>query len=320
MDTRAEETSMLVLKFGGSSVADAERMLAAAQIVAAHRTAAQVIVVVSAMAGVTDTLMHAAEQAMSGAARWRDKLAEIEARHQRAYLELAGQVSARFNAAWASVEADAEALAARAIPPESAAALEIRRFSGWGERLIVDLFAHALSTTGISAAAFPHEPVVLASHDGQADALAPNPSIPATRAWLLPQVAGLLSSHTVPILPGYIARTAAGETTTLGRNGSDHSAAIVAAALGAQALYIYSDVAGVYTADPRVVADAQLLPRLTYTDVAAIAAAGARVLHPRTVEPLAYRGIPLYLRSAFAPTAPGTDILPQYEEHGCLSC
>ena len=114
----------------------------------------------------------------------------------------------------------------------------------------------------------------------------------------------------MPVLPGYIARDAAGRPTTLGRNGSDHSAAVVAAALGAQALYIYSDVAGVYSADPRIVADAQLLPCLSYSEAAAIAAAGAKVLHPRAVEPLARLGIPLYLRSSLTPAAPGTDILP----------
>jgi aspartate kinase len=110
------------------------------------------------------------------------------------------------------------------------------------------------------------------------------------------------------VLPGYLALTQVGAYTTLGRNGSDHSAAIIGAALDARALYIYSDVAGIYEADPRNVADARLLTSLTYAEASAIASRGARVLHPATLPPLAQRGIPLYLRSAFDPNVPGTDI------------
>ncbi len=304
---------MLVVKFGGSSVGTAERILAAARIVAGHRAQTPVVVVVSAMAGVTDALIGVANAALEGHQSWCDDLAALEQRHRQAYLEIAGKVPEAFGRAWADVEAAAQALAASGVP-QASAALEIRRFSGWGERLIVDLFACGLRREGIKASGFSGEPVLLANVAEEAE-----PSVLATRAWLLPQLAGALAQDAVPVLPGYIARDAAGQSTTLGRNGSDHSAAVVAAALGAQALYIYSDVAGVYTADPRVVADAQLLPRLSYSEVAEIAAAGARVLHPRAVEPLARWGIPLYLRSSFAPAAPGTDILPLGEEDTCLS-
>jgi aspartokinase/homoserine dehydrogenase 1 len=303
---------MLVVKFGGTSVGTVERILAAARIVAEHQKQTQIVAVVSAMAGVTDALIQVANAALEGYHSWRDDLAKIEQRHRQAYLGVLGRVPEPFSRAWASVEAAALALAERAHPPEDAARC-IRRFSGWGERLIVDLFAAGLEQEGIQAARFAREPVLLASRSDEAE-----PSILATRAWLLPQLAGALARHLVPVLPGYIALDAAGEPTTLGRNGSDHSAAIVAAALGAHALYIYSDVAGVYTADPRLVADARLLPRLSYNEVAAIAAAGARVLHPRTVEPLARWGIPLYLRSSFAPAAPGTDIVPLSDEGRCV--
>jgi hypothetical protein len=127
------------------------------------------------------------------------------------------------------------------------------------------------------------------------------------------------------VLPGYIARDAAGRSATLGRNGSDHSAAVIAAALGAHAIYLYSDVAGVYSADPHVVPEAHLLPALTYTEAAEVAALGARVLHPRAVVPLARWRIPLYLRDVRQPDGPGTDVLPpsagaQERTGGPLSC
>jgi aspartate kinase len=295
---------MLVVKFGGSSVGTVERILASARIVAGHLAQTQVVVVVSAMAGVTDALIRVANGALAGMPSWCDDLAAIEQRHRQAYLEIAGMVPAQFCREWVGVEAAAQALAQRGVSHEHAAQ-EIRRFSGWGERLIVEVFACGLRQEGIKAEGFASEPVLLANQAEEAE-----PSILATRAWLLPQLAGALIRQAVPVLPGYIARDASGQPTTLGRNGSDHSAAIVAAALSAHALYIYSDVAGVYTADPRIVADAQLLPRLSYSEVAAIAAAGARVLHPRTVEPLVRWSIPLYLRSSFAPADPGTDIVP----------
>ncbi|HEY7358500.1 MAG TPA: aspartate kinase [Ktedonobacterales bacterium] len=304
---------MLVVKFGGSSVGTAERILASARIVAEHQRQMQVVAVVSAMAGVTDALIQVANAALEGYHTWRDDLGKIEQRHRQAYLHILGHVPEPFSRAWASVEAAALALVEQAFPCEDAAR-QISHFSGWGERLIVDLFVAGLRKEGVPAESFAREPVLLASQNDEAE-----PSILATRAWLLPQLAGALAWHAVPVLPGYIALDAAGEPTTLGRNGSDHSAAIVAAALGAHALYIYSDVAGVYTADPRLVADARLLPRLSYSEVAAIAAAGARVLHPRAVEPLARWGIPLYLRSSFAPAAPGTDIVPLSDEGRCIS-
>ena len=296
---------MLVVKFGGSSVGDAERILAAARIVGKHQAQAEVVVVVSAMAGVTDALLRAAHAALEGSPSWRDHLSSIEQRHHQAYVAIDGSVPASFARDWASLEASAQALAER-TGSQGNLAREIRRFSGWGERLIVELFASGLRKEGIKAEGFANEPVLLTNLADEAE-----PSVLATRAWLLPQLAGARARQAVPVLPGYIARDAAGQSTTLGRNGSDHSAAVVAAALGAQALYIYSDVAGVYSADPRIVADAQLLPSLSYSEAAAIAAAGARVLHPRAVEPLARWGIPLYLRSSLTPAAPGTDILPR---------
>jgi aspartate kinase len=133
-------------------------------------------------------------------------------------------------------------------------------------------------------------------------------SIAATSLWLRDPMTNLIRCGKTPVLPGYLALTQDGAYTTLGRNGSDHSAATIGAALDARAVYIYSDVVGVYEADPRIVPGARLLTSLTYDEAAAIATRGARVLHPATLPPLAQRGIPLYLRSAFDPDAPGTDI------------
>jgi aspartokinase/homoserine dehydrogenase 1 len=307
---------MLVIKFGGSSVRDAERIRAAAHIAVGHRAHEPVAVVVSAMAGVTDALLGCADAALARDGEWRAGLAEIEQRHRAAYTALIGTVPPAFDALWSALLVDITALSEVGPRTGSPAALdEAARFSGWGERLIVGIFAAALLAHGTPAEALDDAPVLLAGRaTGEVgeggDRVPARPSVLATRAWLGPRLSMPLLRGAVPVLPGYIARDAAGRSATLGRNGSDHSAAVIAAALGAQAMYLYSDVAGVYSADPRVVPEARLLPALTSMEAAEVAALGTRVLHPRTVEPLARWRIPLYLRDVRQPDGPGTDVLP----------
>lgn len=326
---------MIVVKFGGTSLAGTERMRAAARIVAAHRRDTSVVCVVSAMAGVTDMLLRTAQTATSGtmdtteitgAMPWRQMMTELRTRHLETLTGITAPMAtdpmtpalfSRFDALWARLEADLDQLLAGAWSGgETARAHAVAAFSGWGERLSVALFTAALAAEGVTASPFDGEPVILARR-GSSEVTATGavvpweqlaPSVAATRAAIASRLRQRLAAGGTPVLPGYIGRTAEGLVTTLGRNGSDASAATVAAALGASAMYLYSDVAGVLRADPRAVSEAELLPALTYGDAAEIAADGAKVIHPATVRPLAAAGIPLRLRSAFAPSAPGTEI------------
>jgi aspartate kinase len=206
---------------------------------------------------------------------------------------------------WRSLESDALALATMSDGYEREEAIAV--FSAWGERLSVCLFTAALAHAGVEATAFEDAPVIV-EHDRRCDSPRWTASVAATSLWLREPITNLIRCGKTPVLPGYLALTQDGAYTTLGRNGSDHSAAIIGAALDAHAVYIYSDVAGIYEADPRIVPGARLLTSLTYDEAAEIAARGARVLHPATLPPLAQHGIPLHLRSALAPDAPGTDI------------
>jgi aspartate kinase len=295
---------MEVLKFGGFSLDGPKRLAAAAQIVAEHHGHAQVIVVVSAMAGVTDALLLAADQIQRGDSAWEAGLARIAARHQEAYAALGAETPAAFKRDWAALLDEAAELAAamRSNVPASERAGAAARFSGWGERLSVGLLVQALQAAGVPATGDTREPVILAADREQ------ELSAALTRAWLAPRVAEMQARARVAVLPGYIARGAAGSVTTLGRNSSDQSAAVIAAALGAARLTIYSGVAGFYTADPRIVPDAALVPALHYTEAAAIALAGARVLHSGALPLVAEAGMPLHLRSSLAPAGPGTEI------------
>ncbi|HEX9412300.1 MAG TPA: hypothetical protein VF916_02255, partial [Ktedonobacterales bacterium] len=212
------------------------------------------------------------------------------------------EIPAAFERDWAALLDEAAELAAAMRSNASTAerAGAAARFSGWGERLSVGLLVQALQAADVPATGDTREPVIQAADQ--------EPSAALTRAWLAPRVAEMQARARVAVLPGYIARGAAGSVTTLGRNSSDQSAAVIAAALGAARLTIYSGVAGFYTADPRIVPDAALVPALHYTEAAAIALAGARVLHPGALPLMAEAGMPLHLRSSLAPSGPGTEI------------
>lgn len=319
---------MIVVKFGGTSLSGAERIRAAARIVAAHLRTQPVACVVSAMAGVTDSLLRICDLARSGDQRWHELLAVLHSRHLDALTELIGTTgsgavnSQRVSAAWDRLEADLRQLLSEQFESEEAQGHAVAAFSAWGERLSILLFAAALAAEHIPASPFESEPVILTrqtetaiDHTARQNQIFQTPlapSVEATRDWLKPQVAGMLQEGIVSVLPGYLGRTREGLVTTLGRNGSDYSAAVIGAALHAEAVYIYSDVAGIHRADPRIMPEAQLLPALTYEDATVIARLGARVLHPETMLPLAQQGIPLHLRSALAPEAPGTDIGPAH--------
>jgi aspartate kinase len=300
---------MIVVKFGGSSLAGPERMLAAARIVARHSLTEPVVCVVSAMAGVTDHLFALARLAAHGDSDWHALFARLLAQHAHtlaALAEVGHDVEiTTLSPLWRTLESDMRSLAGISDTSEREEA--IAAFSAWGEKLSVRLFAVALTHVGMEATSFEDAPVIVEHNLGCAS---PRriASVAATSLWLRDPITNLIGCGKTPVLPGYLALTQDGAYTTLGRNGSDHSAAIIGAALDARAVYIYSDVAGIYEADPRVVTGARLMTSLTYDEADAIAAQGARVLHPATLPPLAQRGIPLHLRSAFDPDAPGTDI------------
>ncbi len=293
---------MRVLKFGGSSLANAEKIDLAISIVRRHMAEEITVVVVSAMAGATDSLLRIGELAVCRQSVWREKLQEIEGRYAILLNGCAEQWRGQFQRVAAKMWNDAESLQyLHAVSADEEAA----RFSGWGERLMALAFAARLCSYGILAYGYSLEPVMLygaaKTSDRQASAL-------ATRAWLAPQLASAIRQNAVIALPGYIARDPSGKSTTLGRNASDYSATLIGAALGATGVYIYSDVAGLYTEDPKLNPQAQLISFLTYAEALSVTSQGVKALHPRAVEPAAQSAIPVKLRSLYAPFEAGTDI------------
>ncbi len=300
---------MLVMKFGGTSVGDARSIAAVREIVAgASRERAPVVVVLSAMSTVTETLLQAARLAASGDERgMQEKLCYLREKHFRAIEEL---LSGR--------ERDSVAKAAEELLTEFhnlcagmalLRDLPLRAMDvglSVGERLSSMVVASYLRGQGISAQAVDSSSCIVTDNNfGEAHAL-PEQTRAATRRVLL----RLLEMNCVPVVTGFLGATQDGIRSTLGRGGSDYSASLIASALDADELWIWTDVDGVLSADPKTVGDARILSEISYEEAAELSHFGAKVLHYKTIAPLASRMIPVWIKNTFAPEKPGTRIGP----------
>lgn len=309
-----------VLKFGGTSLGDGERICQVAQIVT--RQVQQPgedfpAVVVSAMAGVTDQLLDLAMLTIAGeleaCRREREALA---ARHLQAAQRIAPAptLQAAVRTAFARLDQDL----ARLHSARTGVALQTAAVAAWGERLAVLLLAGALRACGTATAAVRSEVIIIAPPSEPPSVpgtvIGAEPLAAETRARAVRLVLPLLTRGVVPVMAGFIGRTVDGVVATLGRNGSDYSAAVIGAALDCACVEIYTDVDGILTADPRVVPNALLLPHLSYAEAAQLSWFGAKVLHPRTLMPLAARNVPVRVRNTFRPYAPGTTVGPPGKE------
>ena len=288
-----------ILKFGGTSVGSVEPLRAAVGIVEAALAEAPVLVVVSALSSVTDALEAALAGAMTGrldVARFTEALRERHLALLRAVargkpaIVAASAVSDKVASLASRLRA-----AAGASPHERAAVLAT------GERLSAAVVAAALRSRGVDAAAVDAAPLVRT--DAAPDEAAVD--FPATRRLVAEAIAALPEGR-VPVVTGFIGGSASGATTLLGRGGSDYSAAVLGWALEAERVEIWSDVPGVMSGDPRRDADARTLPRLSYREAMALARAGAKVLHPRTLEPLEPLAIPVFVGRTLDSRGAGT--------------
>src|SRR5580658_1169773 len=303
----SEAGGLLIMKFGGTSMGSAERMRVAAQIVQQEQAKRPVVVVVSAMSKITDLLLDAMRHAEAGNRAAVDaSLANLRSRHEETCRDLLPaenqpKLAARIEELIGEFERIVNGMAMLGDrPPRSLDEAVVT-----GEWLSATLFAAYLSVTGTPAEDVNARDVVVTdAMFGNASPLMEPTGVKA-RARLLP----LVQNGTVPIVTGFNGATADGRPTTLGRGGSDFSASILAAVLDAAELWIWTDVDGIMTADPRLVPAAKILTEITYSEAAELAYAGAKVLHPRTLAPLIERKIPVWSKNSFAPAKPGTRIV-----------
>jgi aspartate kinase len=305
---------MIVHKFGGTSVGDAQRVANVADIIIEHHeklhgsTPQKTIVVVSAMGGVTNQLVAGARAASEGkSTEYREIKAELLSRHHAvveslltnspARLEIGGLVEDELH--------DLERLYRSIAVLGEVTARGYDAVLSFGERLSASILAAVLRERGARAQAVSATELIV-TDDNYGEA---TPLLDETRERLQQRIAPLVDRGLVPVITGFIAATEQGVTTTLGRGGSDYTAAIVAAGLQADQVWIWSDVDGILTADPNIVPQARTLAELSYAEASDLAYYGADVLHPKTMRPVIESGTPLCILNSFNPTHPGTLIV-----------
>jgi aspartate kinase len=318
--TPLHRESLVVFKFGGTSLLGAQRMLHAAGLVCPAAQRMQVVVVVSAMKGVTDRLLSIAQAIASRHwQRARDEAKAVLRKHLDVLCDLSLDASDYDRVAYdlSSLgrdllhEVSAQKLTASA---ETTAEL-IDRLASFGERFSARLFAAALERSGVIAVPVSSSEFVLTCDTfGEA-----TPHLERTRRRGRELLLPLLADGIVPVVTGFIGATPDGRITTLGRNSSDFSGAIVAHAIDADELVIWTDVDGIYNTDPHESPEARLLHDLSYDDAHALASSGAKVVHPQVLPLAAENEMTIWVRNTFKPQARGTRIgpVPVGAQHCC---
>jgi len=303
--------SLLVMKFGGTSMGSAERIRVAAHLSREQHEKRPVVIIVSAMSKITDLLLDSLRKAEAGDQADLDRnLKTLYARHFECCRELLP--GARQEAALAGIHSligEFSRIAKGCMMLNDRPPRSIDEAVAIGERLSALMMAEYLESEGVPAAAVNGADVIAT------DAVFGNatPLMEPTRERAAHILRPLLDKKILPVMTGFNGSTLDGRPTTLGRGGSDFSASIAAAALDASELWIWTDVDGIMTGDPRLVSDARVLESVTYNEAAELAYNGAKVLHPRTLAPLVERQIPVWSKNSFAPEKPGTRIVPKIE-------
>jgi aspartate kinase len=297
------------MKFGGTSVADAAAFRSVAAIVKAAEDE-RPVVVVSAIAGFTNALLDSVNKASSGDSRIAARsLEEWFDRHTAIANELlADDARATFESAVSNARKEIrQLLKIIAAYPVTSPPLQ-DEIVAHGELLSSQLLAAVLREKGLTAPFVDSRELI--KTDENYGSAAP---LPETAKLTVDRLRPLIEAREIPVLGGFIGSTAKGVTTTLGRGGSDYTAAIVGAALDAREIQIWTDVSGVLTADPRIVANARTIPILSYQEAAELAYFGAKVLHPKTIQPAIDKNIPVRVCNSRAPREAGTLIVAESE-------
>ncbi|HET9713035.1 MAG TPA: lysine-sensitive aspartokinase 3 [Pyrinomonadaceae bacterium] len=287
------------MKFGGTSVADAAAFENVARIVAAHRDASPVVVV-SAMSGVTDSLLAATTiTSLEGTFR----------RHEVAARELLPHAKAEEFVEYVNNAAQTIAQLLEALSGATTRKATQDSIVSFGETLSSALLAEVLNERGVAARQVDARRCIITNEEYTCAA----PLMAETFSHSQQELRPFLETGVVPVLGGFIGASLSGATTTLGRGGSDYTAAIIGAALSASEIQIWTDVTGVLTADPRVVPEAETIERLSYSEAAELAYFGAKVLHPKTIQPAIESSIPVRICNSRAPEERGTLVGPETE-------
>ncbi|HOG20981.1 MAG TPA: aspartate kinase [Flexilinea sp.] len=309
MENTSIPNHILVMKYGGSSVGSPVAMKSAVKIICeTKKEYPNLVVVTSAISGATDALIKSATDASSGNLTTAEKTAhELTARHHELIDKLVEDPKI-----WLQLKMDVNRLisefvnlcnAIKILGELSPRALDA--VSSLGERLSVRILSAAVESAGIKSK--PVESTQLIITDDVYQSASPDMELTSVRCKKV--LYPILNEGITPIVTGFIGATKEGSITTLGRGGSDYSASIIAVGLEAEEVWIWTDVTGVMSADPRIVPDAKTIPALTYNEVSEMAYYGAKVLHPKSVKPCVENGIKMRICNTFAPQSQGTILI-----------
>lgn len=300
---------MIVMKFGGTSVQDPAAIKQVAEIVKG-RLPHKPVVVVSAMARVTDALLHISKTAAER--RFEDvvpALLELRDRHMEGARRLVpdGRLLSETELVIDQLFQELENLARSVATLGELTPRTQDAIVSFGERLSSFVVAAAFGETGIkSEVVDSREFIITDNHFTGA-----TPNMPETERRTREALLPLIEAGKVPVAQGFIGSTLQGVTTTIGRGGSDYSAALIGASLGAESIEIWTDVDGLMTADPRVVSDARRIRVISFDEAAELSYFGAKVLHPNTVQPAVERRIPVHIYNTHNPSGEGTLIVAE---------
>ena len=303
---------MVIMKFGGTSVEDASAIRRVAEIVRS-RQRRDPVVVVSAMAGITDQLVAMGQKA--AAAECDDSLAllqSIRQRHLQTANELLGKKSSSLVAKIEDLVAQLESFLRGIAAVKEPSARSNDYLLSFGELLSSQIVGAAFPALGLKAKwVDARECLVTDGNHTRA-----HPMMEKTRQRSRQKITRIVDAGRIPVMGGFIASTLEGVTTTLGRGGSDYSAAIVGAALDATSIEIWTDVEGMMTTDPRICPNARTIPRISFNEAAELAYFGAKVLHPATLLPAIHKNIPVYVLNSRNIKSKGTRITEHAPSNG----
>jgi aspartokinase/homoserine dehydrogenase 1 len=289
-----------VLKFGGCSVADGERIDSVCAVIAEAAREGRTAVVLSAMKGITDRLISAARSAEEGSDSFRQVLESIRTTHfdaARALFPAADQAAVLTPLALMCNELEEILHGVELIRECSPRTLDL--VMSFGERLSCTLAAAYMRSKGMNAHVVDAREMILTNDRFGSAAV----SFPESYRRIRERLSAVTG---IPVIPGFIGATEGGVTTTLGRNGSDYTASIIGAGVDAEVIEIWTDVDGVLSADPRIVPDAFVIPRMSYEEAMELSYFGAKVIHPYSMVPAVEKSIPLLIKNSLNPAAPGT--------------
>jgi len=300
----------IVMKFGGTSVANGKNIRHVAKLIADNRSNdCRVVAVVSALEGVTNQLIQAAEEAKKGNREYIHKFKqEILERHLTTAKEAIKNKQLE-DAAEHVVKAricELEQVLTGIVFVGELTPKSRDTVISFGEKLSAPIVSGALKDIGLESEHFTggEAGIVTDNNFGEAGLL-----LNFTKYQLKKNLEPMLKKGTVPVLTGFLAATQDGETTTLGRGGSDYTATIVGAALEADEVWIWTDVDGLMTSDPKIVPEAKIIPEMSFQEATELTIFGAKAMHPRALEPARKDGIPVRIRNVFNPDNPGTLIV-----------